>query len=267
MNIRKSYALIVAAALLAAAVSPAAIAADLTDVGYIDQAAIGALPPFQKANAEMAKYQAQLQSQAATAMKKAKSDAQRQQLYAQFQQKFADRQRTVLGPLFARAQTAIAQVSSNKSLSVVVDKRIVIYGGQNITDEVVNLVKGPGAVVPPAATPPPSEIGFVDQQQIDQLPKVKQANDDYLKFANQQKQQAEKQMAAAKTNSDRQTIAKSFQKTLGDQQDKVLKPLVDRTKNAMADVAKKKNLILVVDKNDIIYGGTDITADVQSELK
>ncbi|MGZ3551069.1 MAG: OmpH family outer membrane protein [Vulcanimicrobiaceae bacterium] len=259
--------MIAAASFLAFAAAPAAIGADLTDVGFLDQAAIGALPEFQRANVQMAQYQRQLQQQAAAAMKSAKNDAQRQQLYAQYQQKFADRQREVLGPLFARAQTAIAQVSSNKGISVVVDKRIVIYGGQNITNDVVNLVKGPGAVVPPSATPPPSDIGFVDQAQIDQLPKVKQANDDYLKFANDQKQQAEKQMASAKNDSDRQTIAKSFQKTLGDEQDKVLKPLVDQTKSAMAVVAKKKKLILVVDKNDIIYGGTDITSDVQNELK
>jgi outer membrane protein len=265
-TIRKTYVLMAAALVMFAAV-PAAIGADLTDVGFLDQAAIGALPPFQRANAQMAQYQQQLQQQAASAIKSAKNDAERQQLYMQYQQKFANRQREVLGPLFARAQTAIAQVSSNKGLSVVVDKRIVIYGGQNITGDVINLVKSPGAVVPPSATPPPADIGFVDQSQIDQLPKVKQANDDYLKFANDQKQQAEKQMSSAKTDSDRQTIAKSFQKTLGDEQDKVLKPLVDQTKNAMADVAKKKNLILVVDKNDIIYGGTDITSDVQNELK
>jgi outer membrane protein len=264
-TIRTLFAAGVVAALVALA--PGAIAADLSDVGYIDQAAIGALPAFARANAQMAQYQAQLQAQAASAMKKAKTDAQRQQLYGQFQQKFADRQREILGPLFGRAQAAIAQVSSSKNLSVVVDKRIVIYGGQNITGAVLNLVKGTGAVVPPTATPPPSEIGFVDQSQIDQLPKVKTANDDYLKFANDQKQQAEKQMASAKTDADRQAIAKTFQKTLGDEQDKVLKPLVDQTKSAMADVAKKKNLILVVDKTDIVYGGTDITSDVQNELK
>ena len=46
----------------------------------------------------------------------------------------------------------------------------------------------------------------------------------------------------------------------------LLKPLVDADQTATADVAKKKNLILVVDRADVIYGGTDITTDVQSEL-
>ncbi len=43
--------------------------------------------------------------------------------------------------------------------------------------------------------------------------------------------------------------------------------MVDQTRGAISDVAKAKGLILVVDKGDIIYGGTDITADVTSKLK
>lgn len=256
-----------AAALVAFAATPSAIASDLTDVGYVDQSAIAALPPFVQANRQLAQYKAQLDRQFAAAMKGAKTDADRQRIAGQFQQKFLDEQRRVVGPLFARAQTAIAQVSSNKSLSIVVDKSIVIYGGQNITPSVISLIQSPGQVVPPTNTPPPSEIGFVDQTQIDQVPKIKQANEAFLKFADQQKQQAQAQMAQAKTDAQRQQVVKNYQAALTDEQNKVLKPLVDQTKNAMADVAKKKGLILVVDRADVIYGGTDITTDVQNELK
>jgi Skp family chaperone for outer membrane proteins len=35
----------------------------------------------------------------------------------------------------------------------------------------------------------------------------------------------------------------------------------------MAKVAQQKHLILVVDRSDVIYGGTDITQDVQNALK
>jgi outer membrane protein len=161
---KSTSAVVLAAAALAAMLAvPAAIAADLTDVGYLDQAAVGALPQFQRANAEVAQFKAQLDPQFAAAMKRAHSDADRQRISGEFQQKFLDKQRQVLGPLFARAQTAIAQIASNQRLSVVVDKRIVVFGGQNITKSVVDLVNGPGPVVPPASTPPPAVIGFVDQ--------------------------------------------------------------------------------------------------------
>jgi outer membrane protein len=174
----------------------------------------------------------------------------------------------VVGPIFGRAQRAIAQVSSNKGLTVVVDKRIVIYGGQNITGSVISLIQSPGDVVPPASTPQPSPIAFVDQQVIDQVPKIKSANDDFVKFASAQRQQLIAQMQAAKGDRSRQhQLVSATQKTIADKQDQLLKPLVDQTRNAMADVAKRRGLLLVIDRQDVIYGGTDITQDVQNALK
>jgi outer membrane protein len=266
MDIRKTLSILTLAA-LALAITPSAIAADLADVGFIDQAAIGALPQFQRANALVAQYKSQLDAQY-TAAARGKPQAAQQRIAAPYQQKFFDRQRQVLGPLFARAQAAIAQTASNQKLSVVVDKRIVVFGGQDITKNVISLFNEPGVVIPPTATPPPSEIGFVDQGQIDQVPKIKQANDDFVKFAAAQRQDAMKQMQGAKNNpQQQQQIFQSYQKLVSSQQDKTLKPLVDQTRTAIAKVAQQKSLILVIDRSDVIYGGTDITQDVQNALK
>jgi outer membrane protein len=268
MDIRKLTRLLAAAVVFSFIAAPVAIAADLTDVGFIDQAAIGSLPQFQKANAQIAQYKSQLDPQFAAAMKRAKSPADQQRVQADFQQRFISKQRELLGPLFARAQAAIAQVSSNQRLSVVVDKRIVVFGGKDITSDVVDLVNGPGQVVAPSATPGPSEIGFVDQNQIDQVPKIKNANDDFSKWANDQRTAALKQMQSAKNDPKKQQqIFQNYQQTLTSQQEKVLKPLVDQTRDSMAKVAAQKHLILVVDRSDVIYGGTDITSDVQNALK
>lgn len=268
MQIHNKSLLWAAAAFAALLVAPAALAADLTDVGYLDQAAVGALPQFQRANAQVAQYKAQLDPQFNAAMKRARTSADQQRVRGEFQQRFLDKQRQVLGPLFARAQTAIAQVASNQRLSIVVDKRIVVYGGQNITKAVVDLVNGPGPVVPPASTPPPSTIGFVDQTQIDQVPSIKQANDNFLKFASDARQAALQKIQGAKNNQQQQQqIFQQYQKSLTDEQNRTLKPLVDKTRNAMASVAHQKNLILVIDRSDVIYGGMDITLDVQNALK
>ena|SRR5579884_107642 len=268
MHIRTFTCLLVAAAMLLFVAAPVAVAADLSDVGYVDQAAIGSLPQFQKANAQIAQYKAQLDPQFAAAMKSAKSAQAQQRVQLEFQQRFVQRQRQVLGPLFGRAQAAIAQVSSNRRLSVIVDKRILVYGGQDITKDVIDLVNGPGPVVPPVATPGPSSIGFVDQTQIDQVPKIKNANDDFTNWAKQQRALALKQMQSAKNDPKKeQQIFADYQKKLADQQQKVLKPIVDQTRDAMGKVAGQKHLILVIDRADVIYGGTDITTDVQNALK
>ena len=42
---------------------------------------------------------------------------------------------------------------------------------------------------------------------------------------------------------------------------------MDQTRSVIGDVAKKKGLVLVIDRNNIIYGGEDITADVTAGFK
>jgi outer membrane protein len=262
---RLAKALIVAAT-LGLVIAPSAIASDLTDIGYVDQAAIAGLPPFVTANAELAQYQQQLYAAADAAMKKATNDGERQQIQMQVQQQMQDRQHELEGPILERAQLAVATVSSQKNLSVVLDKRIVIYGGQDITKDVIATLKSGQALAQPSGTPPPSEIGYVDQTGLDNVPKIKSANDDLQTFAIGQKAIFSAKMQGAHSDAEQKQIASDYQKTLNDKQDQILKPLADQVKHITGDVAAKHSLLLVVDRGDIVYGGLDITQDVQNAL-
>jgi len=111
-----------AAFLLGMTLAPCAIAADVTDVGYIDQAELANLPVFVNGNAALAADKAKLDAQYNAQVKRARSDAARQQIAMQFQQQYSDRQREIVGPLFQRMQLAIAAVSATRNLSIVVDK-------------------------------------------------------------------------------------------------------------------------------------------------
>jgi outer membrane protein len=243
-----------------------AIAADLTDVGYIDQAQLANLPVFIAANRQLASYKAQLDAQFNAQVKRARTDADKQQIAMQMQQQLNDKQREIAGPLFQRAQLAIAAVSATRNLSVIVDKRVVIYGGQDITRDVQVIFASPQAIQPPAATPPPSEIGYVDQSVLDGVPKVQTANSMMNQFESTQRSLFSAKIAGARNASDKQQILQQYNKTISDKQEQLLKPLVDQTRTATADVARKKSLLLVIDKADVIYGGTDITSDVQNAL-
>jgi outer membrane protein len=249
-----------------AAVGPAAIAADLTDVGFLDQTAVASLPAFVAANQQLAQYKAQLDGQFAAAMRSAKTDADKQRITLQFQQQFSDRQNEVEGPLFQRAQAAIADVAASKKLTIVVDKRIVIYGGQDITSDVVNSVKGNAAIAPPQATPGPSSIGFVDQSALANSQDVKNASDALQKYQNQQQTIYAAKFKSASGDVAKQQVMADYNKAIQDEQDKLLKPLIDQTKSATATVARGKNLVLVVDRADVVFGGSDITQDVQNAL-
>jgi outer membrane protein len=259
--------LIFAAALSAATwISPGAIAADLTDVGYVDQADVANLPVFAGANRQLAGFKSQLDGQYNAQLKHARSDADRQQIALSFQQKLNDKQREIVGPLLQRAQMAIAAVAASRGLSVIVDKRVVIFGGQDITKDVEAVFGSSQAIAPPSATPPPSEIGYVDQTVLDGVPKVQNANSSMNQFETTQRQIFSARLAAAKSSGDKAQILRDFNKMVSDKQDQLLKPLVEQTRSATTDVARKKNLLLVLDKADVIYGGTDITADVQNAL-
>ncbi len=261
------FLLVFAAALvLGVPLAPVALGADLTDVGFVDQADIANLPVFVGANRQLAGVKAQLDGQYSAQIRRARSDAQRQSITLQFQQRLSDKQRDIVGPLLQRVQLAIAAVSATRNLAIVVDKRVIIYGGQDITSDVKTLFSGSQAITPPAASPPPSEIGFVDQNVLDGLPKVQTANNTMNQFEATQRQLYSAKIAQAKSNNDKTQILQQYNKLISDKQDELLKPLVDQTKKATEDVARKKNLMLVVDRADVVYGGTDITSDVQNVL-
>ncbi len=264
-RLRRSAA--AALALVAILAAPAVLAADVVDIGFVAQDQLASLPAFQAANRQLQDYQTSLAKQFQNRAKSARSQADKLKLQGEFQQKMADKQRQLLGPLFGKAQVAIASVASSKNLSVVVDRQIVVYGGTDITKNVADLLGGVGDPVPPVNTPPPSSVGYVDQTQIDALPSVKAAQADVTKFGQDQLAATKDKLKSAKTDKDRNDIVKAYQKTIDDKQESTLKPLVDKTRDAIAGVAKKKNLILVVDKRNIVFGGTDITVDVTSVLK
>lgn len=253
--------------LAAAALAPATLAADVTDIGFVDQAALAQIPQFTAANRELAAYKAQLDRQFAQRVRAVRDRNVQARIAQEFQNNLARRQRDLFEPLFQRAQVAIASVASSKNLSVVVDKRIIIYGGQDVTGSVVALLDGPGDPIPPVNTPPPSSVGYVDQSLIDQVPRLKSANEDFAKFEADQQQIAQNKAKAAKTDAERQQVLKDYQAALADKNKAEIQPLVDRTRDVIADVARKKGLLLVIDRSNLIYGGTDITSDVTSALK
>lgn len=268
MDITKRVARASAAALTAAVLAsfaPSALAVGTADIGYVDQGAIGQTKPFADAQNQFAQYQSQLRAQFQTAVR-GKSDADKQRIFQDFNQRAAAKQQELFGPLLARAQSAIARVAAQRNLSIVVDKQIMVFGGTDITKDVLDTLANNGPIVPPVNTPPPATIGYVDQQQIDALPKVKLANDDFLQFRSTLQSQLNQQLSG-KSQDQQKQIIESFNKQLEDRRKKVLDPVVYATEGAIRDVAQKRNLSLVIDATNRVYGGIDVTADVVKALQ
>ncbi|MGH7737311.1 MAG: hypothetical protein ACREMP_05520 [Candidatus Tyrphobacter sp.] len=264
---RRLFPAILATAALATAVAPAATGRDATDIGYVDQSAIAALPAFVKISRQMAAYRSQLDGQYNAALRTAGSAAGRQRVAAEFNARLGTEQRQLAAPAYMRVQLAIASVASRAGLSVVVDKRIIIYGGVDITQQVVRLLGSTQTILPLGTAPPPSDVGFVDQTALENSAQVQAASKEMQTFAQREQHVFGLQLQRARSDQQRQQqIAAAYNAAMNAEQNRILTPVVQHEQQVTAQIAQRRGLLLVIDHTDVLYGGTDITTDVQNAL-
>jgi outer membrane protein len=97
---------------------------------------------------DMAKAQETMQAEVESARKdfETKSatmnDKEKQDFYAQVQQRLSLKQQELIAPVYSKVDDAIKAVANAKGLAVVMDKSNVVFGGQDITDEVGKKLNG-----------------------------------------------------------------------------------------------------------------------------
>jgi outer membrane protein len=70
------------------------------------------------------------------------SDQEKQALYQQLQQGIQQKNQELLGPINDKVMAAVKSVAEAKGLTVIVDKGSVVYGGQDITGDVMKVITG-----------------------------------------------------------------------------------------------------------------------------
>lgn len=97
---------------------------------------------------DMAKAQQDFQAEVDQAKKDfdektaGKSDKEKQDYYAQVQQRLGLKQQELMEPIMKKIEGVIKEVADAKGLVVVLDKSNVVYGGQDITEEVGKKLSG-----------------------------------------------------------------------------------------------------------------------------
>ena len=104
-------------------------AAPSSNIGVVDMSKV--ITPD---NQDAVEAQKQLQ-QAGEDMQK-QFDEQKQALFQKMQEEMNQKQEEIFKGMKDKVDTAIGSVASTKGLSLVVDKRVVLYGGTDITDQV-----------------------------------------------------------------------------------------------------------------------------------
>lgn len=112
-------------------------AAPSSTIGVVDMSKV-----YTPDSADLLNAQKEMQTASSDMQKKFEeqsanmSDQEKSQLYQSMQSEMAKKQEEIQKGLKDKVDSAVNSVASTKSLSLVVDKRVVLYGGTDITDQV-----------------------------------------------------------------------------------------------------------------------------------
>jgi len=112
-----------------------------------------------------------------------------------------------------------------------------------------------------------SAIGVVDYQVlVSQSPKMAEARtkmQEEVKKTRAEFEEKSKNM----NNEEKERYYHQMQQRLEMQQKNLLDPVMESINAIVKKIADKKGLSVVVDKNSVIYGGTDITTEVAKDMQ
>ncbi len=91
----------------------------------------------QQMQAEVTQAKADFDAKSATM-----NDKEKQDYYTQTQQRLQQKQQELVGPIRDQIDAAIKAVADTKGLTIVLDKSTVVFGGQDITDDVSKKLSG-----------------------------------------------------------------------------------------------------------------------------
>lgn len=112
-----------------------------------------------------------------------------------------------------------------------------------------------------------SNVGIVDYSQlISQHPSMQAAREKYQAEA-QQMQDEFNQKAASMTPEQQQEYVIQKQKEMQDKQKELIDPIRQNIEQHVKEVADARGINVVLDKNNVLYGGQDITQSVLQKIQ
>lgn len=118
-----------------------------------------------------------------------------------------------------------------------------------------------------ASAAPTSNIGVVDQQQVIRAnPSLASDYQQKMQSTAEEMQKDFDEKSKDMSDAEKEKLFADMQQQFNEKRVAIEKEMQDKVNAAVQSVASKKGLSLVVDKNAVIYGGTDITKDVTSSI-
>ncbi len=235
------------------------------ELAIIDTASVYKLQAFLKANEKINQARLSLEQSYSEKMKDA-SESQKADLNALFEKDLQSVINKEINPLKDRVQASIALVATEKKITIVMDKSVVVTGAEDITDAVKDKFREEGDLnAPDVEIGENSSVAYFDQDVVRSLPMFRDSD----KKMREAWTKAREDIAnKSKTMTDEQirVLTADYEKKLKAMNDSISVPLLKKVNDTVSEVAKEKKYLLVVGKEYVMYGGKNITDEVVDRL-
>jgi outer membrane protein len=241
--------------------------APVKKVASIDESVVYQMDMFTNADKELEKW-ADEESKKRQESVKDKSDEEKQAAFQQFQAELEIKTNETLNPLKEKARAAVATAAKEKGVTVVLDKKIIVYGVPDITEEVQTLLKSGNELTYPEDTEEAikkAPIGYFDQNIVRNLKVFKEAEMELFQERNSMLTRMRDELKKAEEAGNQpspaeiQAMQKAIEARLESLQQQKLTPLLKAVNDSVEEVAKQENLSLVLDTQHVMYGGRNLT--------
>jgi outer membrane protein len=237
------------------------------DVGSLDRDTILKSTEFMKANEKVAQKVKVLEEQYGKLAKNLTKPEQQEELVQRYRQDVDTLKANEIKPLLDKAQAAVAIVAVEKKLKVVLDKKIVVCGAVDITEEVKEKFKSAGDLKAPSENiGKECRIGYFDQEVVRSLKMFRDMDKQIMESFQKMKKELDDK-AKSLSDKDKEKLFAEYNGKFGQEREQKYIPLLKKVTKTVEEVAKKKELNMVLDKQFVMYGGRNVTDDVVDSLK
>lgn len=241
--------------------------APVKKVASIDESTIYSMEMFTNAEKELDEWtKAELEKRRKVVEKK--PDKEKAEALKQFQAELEIKTNETLNPLKEKARAAVARAAADKGVTVVLDKKIIVYGVPDITEDVKTLISSGQELTYPEDKEEEikkAPIGYFDQQIVRNLKVFKEAELELVQERNRLlttlREEIEKARKEGKDPSpaEIQALQKQIEARLQSLQQQKMAPLMKAVTDSVEKVAKQEGLSLVLDTQHVMYGGRNLT--------
>ena len=234
-------------------------------VGSVDMEVLQGLDEFKKAEKDVEKLRDAMTKEAEAHLPKNPRDwtPKDKQWLTEKRAEEQKKENGLMEPLKERMEAAILQMSRAHQLMVVLDKRIVVYGVAEYTDEVKKAFQSKdelklGEEVDTSKSP----IGYFDQDVVRSLKVFQKMEIDVYEKQNQLRKQLEEAKAKGASPQDLQLLQQNLTLQLDAFKEQIATEMFSKVNESVKEVAEAQGLALVLDKVHVLQGGRNLTSEV-----